>query len=991
MMIRRNLLILFFLSGVSTLIYQVVWARELDLVFGVTAFAVATVVSSFMAGLSLGSLYFGRLVDRYRNHLRLFALLEVGIGVFALLFPFILSGIISIHTFVYQKLHVNFYVFSLIRFFLCFVILIIPTSLMGGTLPVLSKYFIRRQDVLGRDVGNLYSVNNLGAVIGCLAAGFILIPRIGVRETLYLAVLINFIIAGNVLLISRNSKTPEHAPVVEKERSNERERTIYPKHIIYLVLGLFGFEGFIALVYEVVWIRMLSSLVLSNSVYSFSIVTATFITGLTIGGYLISRFIDRIKNPLGLFAIIEVLIGLSALLLLRVFTSMPFLFQNALAGLKEIWGRSVGAEFIFAFLAMIVPATLMGAVFPLVSRICATDMRKVGEKIGTVGFFDTIGSVMGPFAAGFIFIYFIGMQRSIIIMALLNLTIGIFIVAFHPVMRRKIKLVTLSVSMCVFAVAFIVIPENTSYWRGSATESHKLLVYEEAASSVVTVTQKESIEGPHKFLEVNGIDVAGTSYQLRSTQKVQAHLPLLLYEASTARKANTILQVGLGSGETSWSAMLHRPEEMVCVELQPSVLKLAKEHFKEVNHGVFDNPAYEVVIEDGRNYMLISDAKYDVILTESIHPVFAGNANLYSKEYFGLCRKRLTEEGIVSIWLPLWALSLDDFRMVINTFYSVFPHSTVWYTTNFDSKQVHLIGSIKKLSVDFSIWEKRIGEENIKHDLREVRLDDPYKLLDALVMTEEDVEKYIAGAMMHTENRPNLEFSAPKSWYETGLEGRRINLESIAGYKKNAFPILDSETAGKNIKITLSRYDESSRHIFKGLIHYLNHEYEDSLYEFRQAKFTNPVDRSIEDLENIPGAILVKLYIALGEKDLRSGIYERAILAYTGVIEINPDNAKAYNDRGLAYIGMGYFDRAIRDLSKAIDLAPVSARTYINRGIAYTKSGLYENAIEDFSRAIELEPDYEPAYRNRSFVYEKLGRDESAERDLATAQKLQLK
>ena len=484
---------------------------------------------------------------------------------------------------------------------------------------------------------------------------------------------------------------------------------------------------------------------------------------------------------------------------------MPFLFQHALAGLKEIWGKSLGAEFIFAFLAMIIPAILMGAVFPLVSRICATDMKKLGEKIGKVGFFDTIGSVIGSFAAGFIFIYFIGMQKSVIIMALLNLAVGVIIIILHPAMKRKIKILMLSIAICLFGIAFIFIPENTSYWRGSALESNKLLVYEEAANAVITVTQKESIEGSHKYLEINGIDVAGTTYQLRSTQKVQAHLPLLLYEATNARKANRILQVGLGSGETSWSALLHEPEEMVCVELQPSVLKIAKEHFREVNHGVFDNPAYTVVIEDGRNYMLISNEKYNVILTESIHPVFAGNANLYSKDYFELCRKRLTGEGILSIWLPLWALSLDDFRMVINTFHSVFPHSTVWYTTNFDSKQVHLIGSKKKLSIDFSIWEKKIEEEKIKQDLREVRLDDPYKLLDALVMTEEDVEKYIVGAMMHTENRPNLEFSAPKSWYEAGHEGRRINLESIIGFKKNAFSILDSKTARKDIKKNLSR------------------------------------------------------------------------------------------------------------------------------------------------------------------------------------------
>lgn len=984
---RRILLALFFLSGASSLIYQVVWTRELDLVFGVTAFAVATVLSAFMAGLSLGSLYFGKAVDRCKNPLVLFSLLETGIGVFAVFFPFLLSALVSIYTFIYQKLHVHFYLFSLIRFVLCFGILLIPSALMGGTLPVLSKFFLRRRNELGRDIASLYSVNNLGAAIGCLAAGFILIREIGVAESRYVAVLLNFVVAGIVLLLQKISRDYKREEQVKQAAAHEEASSLYPRYIVYLVFGVFGFEGFIALVYEVVWIRMLSSLVLSNSVYSYTITTVTFITGLTIGGYIISRLIDRIRNPLGLLALIEVAIGLSALLLLHVFKGLPFLFRDTSAVQKAIWGKSIGAEFIFAFLAMIIPATFMGSVFPLVSRICATDMRKIGERIGMIGFFDSIGSVLGPFAAGFIFIYFVGMQRSVIFMAFLNLVVGALLIIFHPAMKKK--LLVLGMSICLYGLAFVFIPQNASYWRGSAIKSNKLLFYKEDANAVVTVTQKESIEGSDKFLEINGIDVAGTDYMLRTTQKAQAHLPLLLYEAANARKAQKILQVGLGSGGTSWSAMLHKPEELVCVELIPSVFKPAREQFREVNHGVFDDPAFKVVIEDGRNYMLASDTAYDVILTESIHPMFAGNANLYSKEYFELAANKLTENGILSIWVPLWALSLDDFRMIINTFYSVLPHTTVWYTSNFDSKQVHLIGSKKKLCIDFALWLKRMEDVRIQQDLREVRLDNPYKLLDALVMTEDDVGKYVAGAKLNTENRPHLEFSAPKSWYKDGHDIRRQNLESIVGFKKNAFIILDPETAGRGVEEKLSQYDRSSKYIFKGLLDYLKHDFEQSLHEFRQAASINPEDVSIEALAGIPKVVLENLYTLLGERDLKNGNYARAILAYTGLLDLNPKNPKAYNDRGLAFIGQGDFDNAIADLSILIELVPDNERAYINRGVAYTKKGLFDKAIEDFSHAIALAPENVPAYKYRGLVYEKLGNVELARKDSETVRTLQ--
>ncbi len=990
---RLILLSLFFLSGASALIYQVVWVRMLGLVFGVTIYAVSAVLTAFMAGLSLGSLYFGRRVDRYKSPLKLFAFLEIAIGGFALLFPFLLSQLSNIYLLIHQHLSTSFYLLSLIRFTLAFLLLLIPTTLMGGTLPVLSKFFVRRLKELGWNIGSLYAVNNWGAAVGCLGAGFFLIQAIGVKETLYLAAVVNILIGLMSLELNRHLVTGEmerEQDNIKIEESKEDTGQIYPKYITCLVLSVFAIEGFISLAYEVVWTRILAASVMANTTYSFVTVVTTFIFGLALGSFIVSRFIDTKRNLLALFASIEVAIGLSALLMLPIFGKLPHLLpQKLLIRLGGTWGVLTGIEFLMCFLVMLIPTTLMGMTLPLVSRICTTNLRRLGRWMGNISCLDTVGSIFGSFAAAFILIPWIGMQRSILVLAIMNIAIGGIIFLLHPTIRRRTKWAIILILLLSSQIANMVIPHQVYFCRKGKGPGAKLLYYKEGATATVVVRQPEPVD--FKFLEINGADVAGTSPDLRSTQKIQAHLPLLLYEASTGKVPEQVLLVGLGSGGTAWSTSQHKVKKIDCVELVPGVIEAATIHFKEVNHNVFDDPRFRLIIEDGRNYVLTTKKKYDLILTESIHPAIEGNANLYSKEYFELCRRRLTEDGIVSVWVPLWRLSEADVKMILKTFATVFPHATLWYTANTYNKNLLLIGSQKRPKIDFSLLKQMTSIEEIHKDLEKVNMDNPFALVSSLMLDEDAITKYIEGAQIHTENHPYLEFSAPKKW-RFGRETTIRNLSEISRMRSNILPFLinvgDTDREIAVNKERLSRYFHATHYRIEGILCRMEGTFEEAVGKFRKALAINPEDKNAEYLLKSVNSEIRYRYLVEGTNYRNAGRYGEAIMFYEKVLEIDPHSPEALVQLGIVYNEMGMYDQAITTIKQAIEVTPDFARAYSSLGVAYINKGMYDDAIITLQKAVEIDPNYPPPHYYLGLAYIKSGSLDEAVSELEKTIKL---
>ncbi len=743
------MLVMFLLSGVAALIYQIVWAKQLALVFGVTIYGTSAVVTAFMAGLALGSLYFGRLADRWRRPLVFFALLEAGIGLFALLFPAVLAVLERIYVAFYGPLGESHYVMSLVRFALAFAVLLVPTSLMGGTLPVLSRAYVTQARRLGREVAGLYAANNLGAFVGCVAAGYALLELLGVTGTLALAAVLNVAVAAWALLLDRRLQAAE-APALAAHTEGRPPRLPRP---IKVALWVFGIEGFTSLAYQMAWMRMLIFFVATN-IYGITAVIATFLAGLSLGAFVVRGWVDRARDPYRMLGLIELGIGLTALATLPL---LPWLlggydeFQQLLAGWG--WLGQTAARFAVCFVVILVPTSFMGATLPVVSRIYVSALGQLGRKMGVLGCLDTLGSIFGAFAGGFILIPLLGIQRTIVAVALVNLALAAWVLAADPLARRagrrRPALALAVVALLAAPLALLMEPLPLILARQQVRElpAGRVLYYHEDIESTVSVVQQFDFS---RDLYVNRDAVAQTTRYDRPSHELIAHVPILLHP-----DPRRVLLIGYGIGFTTWSCRVHGVEVDV-VELSGGVRE-ANRFFDEQNNQILSDPAVHLRIDDGRNYALGTDRKYDVIQAGIIHPgLNSGNAGFYTVDFYEHCKRLLRPGGIVCQWLPLHAMPHADCRMLIRSFQRAFPHTSVWYkhTTDFCT----LVGTPGPLSIDFQDVERRVAVPAVRDHLARSDVVDVYDLLDSFCAADAAVSGVIGGGPLHTDDHPYVEF-----------------------------------------------------------------------------------------------------------------------------------------------------------------------------------------------------------------------------------------
>ncbi|MGQ9629366.1 MAG: fused MFS/spermidine synthase [bacterium] len=982
-------LILFFLSGISGLVYEVVWTRMLVSVFGATVFAVSTVLASFMAGLALGSYYFGRLIDRRRNPLRIYAYLEGGIGIYALLFPLLLSGLNNIYVAIYRQYHTAFYAFSLIRFALSFIVLLVPTTLMGATLPVISKFAIRRFSDLGWGVGWLYSVNTFGAALGALSAGFFLIGDLGIKESIYVASGMNLLVAAAALLMSKHpvaSALKEEAKS-DLELGSKRIEDIYPRRVVYIVFLSFALSGFAALAYEVLWTRALS-IFSQRTVYSFSTLLTAFLVGIALGSFIFSRLIDRREKHLpALFGAMEVSIGILAISIVWVLGRIPQITERlsgvflGFPGLGSI--PHFVREFFISFLVMLLPTTLMGGTFPLVSRICTESLGRLGRRIGNVYSANTLGSIFGSLVAGFVLIPTLGIQRGVILIAFVNLVVGGAVLLANPSMKAIPKTLILSVSAIIAVTLSALTPPGVYLSRGW-TPGMRLVYYKEGITGTVTVVDYP--EG-YRSLEIDGINVAGTQFVLRTTQKIQGHIPLLLH-----KNPKRVLTVGFGSGETARVIGLYDVEKIDAVEISPDVVE-ASGYFRDINQDVLKDPRLDVIIMDGKNYVLVADEKYDVIMNDSIHPGYSTNGNLYTKDYFELCKRRLRDGGVMSSWIPLFDISEGDFKMMLRTFQSVFPHTSLWYANNSLNKHALLVGTEEKLKIDFKMLKGKLWDEKIGRDLSDIHIDDIYALLDSFVMDEESVKLYVGPGALNTDDHPRLEFSIARSWLGlTELLQDKMRLENLMGISRlRGLPPLVNvgETQGEiaAVKERLWRYFSGTGHLIRGHLLEIRGMGKEAVDEYRMVLQINPEDKDARYLldglldheeKNLKEAIRSnpedgEAHGRLGVLYQERGMLDEAISEYKKVIEVDSSLAPIAHGRlGDIYQEKGMLEEAISEYKEVIRADPgLAVMAHIRLGTIYQKKGMREEAIDEFKRALEIDPNNVEALNKLEATYQR--------------------
>jgi spermidine synthase/tetratricopeptide (TPR) repeat protein len=469
------LLFIFFLSGCASLVYQVVWTRRLFLTLGSTSLAIATILSAFMGGLALGSLVAGRFIDRRRNYLTIYAILELAIGIYGALTPWLFGIAEGIFHALLQHMDLSLWPSYLVRFALALTILIVPTTLMGATLPVLSRQVVNHLGHFGRRLGVLYGINTFGAAFGVLITGFSLITSLGINGTIFFAASLNVLVSALAWGLDLALKgiprpvpdprcTEDMAPIPESARPDTlqpadgdlrlsdvglRSMNLADTHRWVLLMASLG--GFASFLYEIAWTRVLT-LILGGAVQAFSVMLSTFLIGLALGSFVLSRWIDRSRDLFLFYAILEGLIAVMALALLPVFGELPWFYIRFFPSVGDRYSLLMLFQFVICFLTLIVPTFLIGVTFPVVSKLYARDLGSLGQRIGEVYFANTAGGIFGSFAGGFVCIPLLGMERTCILASLINAGSAMLAAALSRSSPRRRASMAAAVAAAVFAI-----------------------------------------------------------------------------------------------------------------------------------------------------------------------------------------------------------------------------------------------------------------------------------------------------------------------------------------------------------------------------------------------------------------------------------------------------------------------------------------------------------------------------------------------------------
>src|SRR5262245_17409835 len=580
----------FFFSGAAGLIYQVVWTRMLTQIFGNTTYAIATVLSAFMAGLAIGSYLFGKIADRGKNDFLLYGMLEAGVGFSGLLVSWLFRMAQKIYGPIFGLNESYPFLFNMVLFLLSFTLLVFPTLLMGATLPVLSRFFVRSFAQFGRRVGDLYATNTLGAVIGCAAAGFYLIPTLGMRATVFVAAGVNLVIALVILIVDRvRAKTlaevlaePAAESTVAPEVNNPSSRMLG-----WVLLTSFALSGFASLVYENAWTRALT-LVIGSSIYSFSTMLVTFLIGLALGGFIYARFMGEREARLSSFGIIELWVGLSALATIPLFEKLPLIFVRLLHGFGDTFTVFLYLQIFLSALVMFLPTILLGMTFPLVARLFTHSLYRVGSGVGSSYAPNTVGAVLGAFAGGFILIPNLGVQNTIIFAVVINLLIGSWLL----ISDERVSLALRYASGLAVLTLAVIVPLKVHRWDPHVLTSG-VTVYADRYQSLPTDSlPPEEMKRDDMLYYREGLTttvsvqrITGSDYlYFRSNGKIDGSYGDALSQLMTSYiammhhpKAETALTIGLGTGMSAKAlATFKSLKQIEVIEIEPAMIQASK-------------------------------------------------------------------------------------------------------------------------------------------------------------------------------------------------------------------------------------------------------------------------------------------------------------------------------------------------------------------------------------------------------------------------------
>jgi spermidine synthase len=794
------LLSLFFLSGFCALIYQTLWLRLLALVFGVTVYAASTVLASFMSGLAIGSLLAGFVAERTRHPLRLFGLAELLVGATALLTPWALDAVTQLYLGWYPSLAGSLGQLTLVRFLLSFAVLLLPTVLMGATLPLVLKSALAGSRDVGQKIGLLYGVNTTGAIAGALLAGFVLIPTIGLTAAFRMAAAINALIGVAAIAASvradvaaRREQTAVPAPSGRTKTAGGTavqgpadEASAGTRRAVLIVFGL---SGAVSLALEVLWFRVLV-IFLRPTTYSFTLMLGTVLAGIALGSYLASPVLKRGRHMLAWLTGLELGIAVLALssfqgLSLTVY-SMEWL-RHTLTGSPVL--AYLSPLLVASLLAIFPTALLLGMAFPIGLRVWAGTAADDGRAAKLAGIFYSVnvcGAIAGAAGAGFLLIPTLGSTGTLLALSTVTLAGALWLVVPLWQTSRRLAMSMTAIALTAFGVLVLIEVDPFEVALTHFHRNERRIWREEGVQTSVAIHERRTGRRVQDRMRIMYLDGMHQSNDMRST--VFGHSRIGFLPTALHPNPTRALVVGLGAGTTPGAIAKFPGVEVDVVELSGTVVKGAH-YFRTANQGVLTRPNVHLRVDDGRNFLLLSPpGQYDIVTADVILPRHAGAANVYSVQYFELVKRALKDDGIALQWNG--GDTASEFALILRTFRQVFPDMTLWGDGSL------MVGMKRPLTIDLDAYRRKLADPAIHKVLEGYNLDTEDKLLKQFVASPDDIRALVGDGPVTTDDLPLVEYFLSRPQGEKPMDLSRL-YGDVRPFVKSSHPITFHVTAGK--------------------------------------------------------------------------------------------------------------------------------------------------------------------------------------------------
>jgi len=931
------------LSGAAALSYEVVWSRMLVLVFGNSADATMLVLCAFMVGMAAGARAVGRLADGMPSPLRIYVAAEALLALYAIAVPFLmpsleragaLTGALDIPL-----------LRAVARFAAAFCIVAVPALFMGATVPVLVRGLAGAAAQVRARVGLLYGANTLGGAMGAALCGFLAIPFLGLRATSWTAAGASLLAAGLGLMALRLSgDTCPAEPASPSPGTNGPVK--WP-----LIAAAVG--GFAMLGGEILWARLLT-FIFGHDTYAFAILLVVVLAGLGLGGF--AHSLLRNRTPLRVAGAALCALGIT---LLTSYVTAAELILTAgrdpfhIAG-AAVWSTSLWKEFVrelsFAPLLVFAPAFFAGLSLPAACAAACPDASQSGRRTGAVLLSNGMAAAAGAVLTSTVFIPLIGIERSLIALSIVAAGAGSLLLVATAVPRTRWTLIP-AVPGMAFVLAFaLLLPGGLplALLREAVGPAHQRIIhYEEGRTGTVSVTENRINKERQLFM--NAVNEVTTRLVHIQSFKLLGHLGPLLHP-----HPRTGLLICFGAGVSAGAAIAHPFTSIDIVDLSETVFGAAP-HFRRENNDVLADDRVHLHVEDGRQFLLRSEKKYDVMMIDSTHPKAVDSWILYTSGFYRLVKSRLAKDGIAVQWLPLHGLSETEFASILRTFEQVFPHMTLWLSVGFETygkaAYAKLVGTHDPLQIDYRELSRRLKEPLIAADLARYGMDDPMEILDGFVADADAVRRFAKDAPVQTDDRPFVSYITPYS------KGRRMDAASLIPLRMSPMPLLyRTGDAEEELAQAVSFAMESNGFLMAGLLDQAaavrpgGKKLRLSVAQFSLAK---EYYRKLATLYDDDPQRLFETASMLGNL----GYFDEAVPLYRRALELGGDMAELRINLALALADRGDIEEAHNLLADAVADQPDSALARYNFGVILKRQGDAGGAALQLARAVDLDED----------------------------------